>query len=341
MKCVQFSQIGEPAEVLKCTEVPPRSPAHGEVRVRMLASPINPSDMMFIRGVYGTKPQLPQIPGFEGVGIVEESGGGLKGTLFCGKQVAVLNKSGGNWADETIVPQSQVIPLSRKLSIGQAACFFVNPATAWIITQEVLKVPQGAWLVQTAATSSLGRMVIRLGKRLGFRTLNIVRRASAVDELKAIGADEVIVFDEQQDTPEELRERLQNVTGPEGLRYAMDPVGGATAAAVAGSLSKHGRLVVFGTLSDQAMQFSPRTLMVRQSSVEGFWLGNFMEQKNLFFKLRLIKRITRLILDGTLATSISETFPLDAITAAVRHAETTASHGKTVLKMNEGVSSKS
>ena len=144
MKCVQFETVGEPRDVLQVVERDLPAPQHGEVRVRMLASPVNPSDLMFVRGTYGVKPSLPQVPGFEGVGVVEESGGGLRGKIFRGKRVAVLNKSGGNWAAQTVVPADQVIPLSSSLSLEQAATFFVNPATVWIMTQEVLKIPSGA-----------------------------------------------------------------------------------------------------------------------------------------------------------------------------------------------------
>ena len=92
MKAVQFESTGEPSEVLRCAERPVPIPAHGEVLVRMLASPINPSDLMFIRGRYTTPAAPPATPGFEGVGMVEQSGGGLRGMLFKGKRVIVLNR---------------------------------------------------------------------------------------------------------------------------------------------------------------------------------------------------------------------------------------------------------
>ena len=149
---------------------------------------------MFVEGVYGRQPALPQVPGFEGVGIVEENGGGLRGRMFMGKRVAVLNQDGGNWAEQVVVPAKQVIPLSSRLSTQQAATFFVNPATAWVTTQEVLQIPKGAWLLQTAAASQLGRMIVRLGKQMGFRTLNVVRNKAQVELLKSQGADDVIVF---------------------------------------------------------------------------------------------------------------------------------------------------
>ena len=333
MQCIRFASTGEPQAVLQYETAQIPQPGPGEVRVRMLASPINPSDMMFIRGIYGTQPSLPQIPGFEGVGIVEASGGGLRGQLFTGKRVVVLNKAGGNWAEQTIVPAAQVIPVSSALSVEQAATFFVNPATAWIMTREVLRVPKGKWLLQTAAGSSLGKMVVRLGQQTGFRTINVVRSESAVDALKAEGATEVIVFDPESDSPETLQELVQQLVGADGLKYAIDPVGGKTASAVLQSLTAGGRLLLFGTLCDQPLKLSPRTLMQNQASVEGFWLGNYMSSKSLPFKLRLIKRITRLIREGVLTTSIAGHYPLGEINEAIQSAERKARRGKTILRI--------
>src|SRR5262249_41221898 len=126
------------------------------------ASPINPSDLLFAQGSYGRRPSLPATPGFEGVGIVEQAGGGLLGRLRVGRRVAVLNGQGGNWQEQVIISARQAVPVPRALADEQAAAFFVNPASAVIMTRWILKVPRGAWLLQTAAGSALGRMVIRL-----------------------------------------------------------------------------------------------------------------------------------------------------------------------------------
>ena len=333
MKCVQFKSTGEPRQVLKCVERDAPSPKHGEVLVRMLASPVNPSDLMFVRGVYGVEPHLPQSPGFEGVGIVEASGGGLRGKLFRSKRVAVLNRAGGNWSEYAVVPAAQVIPLSSRLSMEQAATFFVNPATAWIVTQEVLKVRSGEWLLQTAAGSSLGTMVARLGHALGFRTLNIVRNEASVAGLKAAGATEVVVFDPLNDSADKLLSAIRRIVGNQGVRYAIDPVGGATGSAAIKAIGHKGRMLVFGTLSEQPLQFDPRTLMTQQASVEGFWLGNFMNDRNLLFKLKLVKQITRLIVDGVLCTTIGKTFSLHQIDEAVAAAEENDRDGKVLLQI--------
>jgi NADPH:quinone reductase-like Zn-dependent oxidoreductase len=335
MRAIQVSSVGEPSAVLNCVSSSTPCPGRGEVLVKMLASPVNPSDLMFIRGIYGQTPELPQIPGFEGVGIVEASGGGLKGRLFMGKRVAVLNPRAGNWSEYTVVPASRVIPLNDRLSVPQAATFFVNPATALVMTQDVLKIPRDAWLLQTAATSALGRMIIRLGNAQGFRTINVVRREDAVPELQAAGAAHVVVFDPTQHSANDLQRAVQDIVGSAGLHYAIDPVGGETAAAVLSALSTHGRMLLFGSLSGSDMPLSSRILLTKNASIEGFWLSHFMNSKGLIFKLKLIKRITRLILDGTLQTDIRQTWSLDQIQSAVAAAEQPGQSGRVLLSIAE------
>src|SRR5437879_3680645 len=150
MKAIVFDQFGDPADVLNVRETPLPEPGPGQVRVRMLASPINPSDLLTVRGEYGRRPELPATPGFEGVGVIEAAGRGLLGRWRLGRRVAVLNGKGGNWQEHVVIPAIHVVPVPNQLSDEQAATFFVNPASAFIMTRWVLKVPPRAWLLQTA-----------------------------------------------------------------------------------------------------------------------------------------------------------------------------------------------
>jgi len=335
VRAIVFEQFGEPVEVLELRDLRSAEPGPGEVRIRMLASPVNPSDLMVVRGIYAKLPQLPATPGFEGVGIVESAGGGLLGKYFIGKRVAVLNRQSGNWCDQTVVPAKQVIPLAQDLPTEQAAMFFVNPASAFIMTRKVLAVPKGEWLLQTAAGSALGRMVIRLGNRFGFRTLNVVRREQQVDELKALGAGAVLTFDPDRHQTEQLRDDVRAITNDQSLRFAIDPVGGETGSAVIHCLGVASRMIVFGTLSNDPLSFSSRVLMDHGIRLEGFWLARWMARQRLLSKLRLVKQITRLIREGILSSDVRESFPLEQISEAVRTAEETASGGKVLLRIAE------
>lgn len=332
MQRVVFHEFGEPSQVLRVEQAEPPTPAKGQVLVRMLASPVNPSDLMVVRGIYGKLPRLPATPGFEGVGIVE-SGVGALARLLKGKRVAVLNSEIGNWCEQTIVTARQAIPLPAELPLEQAAMFFVNPATAYLMTRKVLNVPKDGWLLQTAAGSALGRMVIRLGKHFGFRTMNVVRRSEQVDELKRLGADAVVPFDPDRDSQDHLAGEVLKLTGGRGVPFAIDPVGGRVAAAALGCLGLGGRMLVYGTLSDEPLSFSSRQLMTNGTSIEGFWLARWMERQNVIGKVRLVRTISKLIGGGVLVSDVGESFPLDQVQHAVQKAEQRGRGGKVLLRM--------
>lgn len=328
MKRVIFDQPGRPADVLRVQDdVPAPQPARGEVLVRMLASPINPSDLMYIAGKYGMKPQLPATPGFEGVGVVEASGGGFLGSLRKGKRVAVINDRIGNWAEYTITKSRQVIPVPDDISDELAATFFVNPATAIVMTQDVLRVPSGDWLLQSAAGGELGKMVIRLGKKYGFRTLNVVRRREQVEELKALGADAVIV---EFDGP--LPEQVQKIASG-GVRYAIDPVGGKTGSEVIASLGYGGRCLLYGSLTDEPISLHPRLAIGNSLQVEGFWLGAWAKQQGVLTMLKLFRRVRAHMREGILQSTFAATYPLEEVKKAVEHAAAPGKGGKVLLKI--------
>ena len=333
MKSVQFEQFGEPSAVLQLRDVEPPQPKPSEVLVRMLLSPVNPSDLMTIRGVYGKLPKLPCTPGYEGVGIVEASGGGLIGKFLVGKRVALVNGINGNWQERTTTLAKHAVPLPKSLPAEQGATFFVNPTTAYAMTQRVLAVPSGDWLLQTAAASELGKMVVRLGKRFGFKTLNIVRRAEQAETLKSLGADAVVVFEPAKQSSDELQNEVRRVTGDRGVRFAIDPVGGATGSVVVKCLAPGGRMLVYGTLSPEPLSFSPRELMTPGASISGFWLARWMPQLSLLAKLKLIRTVSRLIQEGVLTSQIGEVFPMDRVSDAVQAAETPGRSGKVLLRM--------
>ncbi|HKI33273.1 MAG TPA: zinc-dependent alcohol dehydrogenase family protein [Gemmataceae bacterium] len=331
MKAAIFDRFGVPEEVLQVREVPLPEPGRNQVRLRMLASPINPSDLMTVRGEYGSRPTLPATPGFEGVGVVDKSGGGLLPLLRRlkpGRRVAFSSTAGGAWAEFAIVSARQLVPVPDDIPDEQAASFFVNPASALVMTQYVLKVPPGEWLLQTAAGSALGRMVIRLGKHFGFRTINVVRRREQAEELSRAGADAVICT-----ADESIPQRARALTEGRGVKYAIDPVGGETGSAVIEALGAGGRLLIYGTLSREPIAIDPRLLIVGSKRVEGFWLSEWVREQRVLKMLRLSRTIRDLMRAGILTSEVGATFPLDEVQKAVAQAAQAGRSGKVQLRL--------
>jgi NADPH:quinone reductase-like Zn-dependent oxidoreductase len=328
MKALVFDKFGDPEEVLELRDVPVPEPGPSMVRVRMLASPVNPSDLLVVRGQYGKRPPLPATPGFEGVGIVEKAGPGLLGRLRQGRRVAVLNGKGGNWQEHVIIPARQAVPLPNAIPDEQAASFFVNPASALIMTRILLRIPPGAWLMQTAAGSALGRMVIRLGKRYRFRTINIVRRPEQAEELRRLGADATICT-----ATESIEERVLALTEGKGAAFALDAVGGAAGSAMVSSLRRNGRMLVYGTLAEEPLSIHPRVLMVGRKRIEGFWLSEWTQSKGPLTMLRLFRQIVRHMRAGILTADVGATFALADYRQALHEAARPGHPGKILLRM--------
>ena len=331
MKALVFDRFGDPSKVLQLQDVPIPEPGPGQVRVRMLASPINPSDLLVVRGQYGRLPHLPATPGFEGVGVIDAAGPGLlrlvRG-LKPGRRVAVLNGTGGNWQEQVVVGARQVVPVSADLPDDQVATFFVNPATAVIMTRAVLKVPRGEWLLQTAAASSLGKMVIRLGNHYGYRTINVVRRPEQTQELRKHGAEYVVAT-----ANEKVAEQVRAWTGGAGVKFALDAVGGAMGQAAVESLAEGGKMLVYGTLSGEPIALDPRVLMVGQKSIAGFWLSEWTKSQGIFTMLKLFREVQRLMRGGVLRTEVASTHALEDFQRALTQAQAQGRSGKVLFRI--------
>ena len=333
MKAIRFAQYGEPAKVLTVQECPLPEPGKGEVRVRILASPVNPSDLLFVRGHYaGVQPQFPSPAGFEGVGMVDALGPQVHRPVP-GQRVAVINEKGGNWADYAMVPALFLLPVPDDLPDEQVASFFVNPATAILMLRHVLAIPQGEWLLQSAASGELGRMIIRLAKHDGIRTVNIVRRREVVAELQRLGADAVIVSTEGP-----IDEQVRRIVGQEGVKYAIDPVVGETGTQMYQALGEEGRMLVYGSLTGEPIRVGadPRFILAGHRILEVFFFGYWFPRLDETAQRQLVQEIVTLMREGILVTSAARPFSLDEIGTAVTQAEATGRQGKILLVPQNG-----
>ncbi|MBK6288146.1 MAG: zinc-dependent alcohol dehydrogenase family protein [Pseudomonadales bacterium] len=349
MRALLLEHHGEPEAVLQLVDLPMPEPGPGEVRVRMRLSPVNPSDFNTIRGGYQRSLErviwnhgatqlhfdpgraralasLPVSPGADGMGVVEAAGSGWFARRLLGKRVIVMAAPSGNWREQVVLPAMQAMPVPSGVSDEQAAMFLVNPLTAWAMVNHVLRVPAGTWLLQSGGASQLARMVIRLGKRQGFRTINLVRRAEVAEELRALGADEVI------DTgSEDLIARVASITANSGVRYALDCVGADTLALMLRCLAPGAHLVCYGSLGGDALNFPVRDLMSPAARIEGFLLPQWIAGQSLLGRLRATRRVGRLIADGILSSEVGQTYPLEQFREALAQSTRPGRGGKVLL----------
>jgi NADPH:quinone reductase len=339
MKAIRFDRYGEPTDVLTVTEQPVPQPGPGQVRLKIGLSPINPSDLLYVRGHYsGVAPHFPSGAGFEGVGVIDAVGPEVEG-LSVGRRVFARNSAGGNWSQYAVVAAESAWPVPDEFADEQIASLMINPATAILMVRHVLAVPRGEWLLQSAAGGELGRMIIRLAKHDGIRTINVVRRREAVNELKHLGADEVIVSSEAP-----IDEQVRNIVGPQGVDFAIDPVAGQIGTEIFRALSEDGRMLLYGSLTGEGISVGddPRLTLSGRRILEVYWLGYWLPRldKSGFFATdrpafaQLIDECLELIRQGVLNTSPGKKFRLDDIHAAVAESESFGHSGKVFIAPN-------
>jgi len=318
---------GKP-ESLAVAEIAVPHPGPGEVLVRMHASPINPSDLLFVRGLYGFKKTLPAIPGFEGSGTVVAAGSGILPNLLKGRRVACTaadaNVASGTWAEYVVTSARLCVPLQKRVDMEQAATMLVNPLMAWALMDEARRGRHRS-VVQTAAASALGKMVIRLARRFSIPVINVVRRADQVRLLQEMGAEHVL-----DSSASEFDTRLCEQCHRLGASIGFDAVAGDMSERILRAQPKGSRLIVYGLLSHAPVQIAAAPLIFERKSVEGLYLSDWMRDRNLLRQLRVASQVQKL-LASDLRTEIQAHYPLEHVSRAVQHYAAHMTAGKVLL----------
>lgn len=319
----RYRQTGPPDEVVASEKVEMPPPGPGEVCVSMICAPINPADLNMLEGVYGEARPLPDTPGNEGCGRIAAVGPGVDGS-WLGRLVLVDSlawRQQGNW------PLNSLVPVPDGLEARHACVLRVNPPTAWLLLHAFALLRPGDWVVQNAATSAVGRAVIELAKAEGWKTMNIVRRPEAAEELLGLGADAVAV------DGDDLVSRTGPLTGGTRPLLGLNAVGGAPATRLAGLLDDGGTLVTFGAMSKQALKIPNGFLIFRDLVFRGFWLSRWLRKADDAERDRVYGEVFRLAAAGAFAPNIAAEFPLDRVKEAVALAASGSASGKVLLQL--------
>lgn len=318
----RFDTFGPPEEVVSVAkESLPTTLRSDQILVRMLAASINPADINFIQGVYGIRPELPAIPGNEGVGVIDAVGGPDAGRAV-GDWVR-LPSGTGCWREYAVVPGEACSVLPKGLTPEQAASISVNPPTAWRMIHDFVSLKPGDWLAQNAANSAVGRAVIQIAHSLGIKTINMVRRPGLEDELKALGADVVLI-----DEP------ACNRNFPNAPLVAFNAVGGPSAIELAKGLAPGGTLVTYGAMGKQPLTLSNSLLIFKDLRFRGFWMTRWLQKASSEEAASMFEKIANLMRTGKLHIPVDQVYPLDQIMKALQHAQEEKRKGKILLTLD-------
>lgn len=327
MRALVASGVGHPSAVLRIESRPVPEPDRGQVRIRVLATPIHASDLHILGGRYGFIPPFPAVLGLECVGLVDALGQSVD-DLTVGQRVITVGVT-GSWQEYMIADATRVIPVADRLDISTAAQALINPITAVLLTTSELDIAPGEWLLQTAAGSTVGKMVVQLGNRLGFKTINVVRRRAGGAQILALGGAEVICTED-----EDLQQRVAEIAGPRGVSSAIDCVAGQLGADVSRSLAPGGKLIVFGALSAHGqsdpnkltLPLFSRSLIYETKSVRGFWLYRWFATTPREQAGAVIAKTLQLVSDGALRIPEGQLFEIEHFADAIALAAAPA-HG--------------
>ncbi|MGH7304398.1 MAG: zinc-dependent alcohol dehydrogenase family protein [Candidatus Rokuibacteriota bacterium] len=326
MKQILLDRYGQPEDGLRCAEVPDvGAPGAGEVVFEVLAFPINPADISFCRGTYRLKPELPATPGAECVGRVTAVGAGV---THVKPGELVINLQRENWTQQRRVKADDVIAVSDGIDIQQAAMLRINPATAMLLLTDIVTLRPGDWVIQNVANSAVGRLVIRLARPRGVKTVNVVRRESLFGELKALGADACLV-----DGPD-LATAVKAHTQEAPVRLGLDAVSGRATARLSTCLSDGAVVCNYGSMSGEDPVMSRSTLISGGQSLVGFILGRALATRSLTEIRSIYADLGQQLAKGNLSAPVEMIYPIEDIKEAVAHAQRGERSGKILVAPN-------
>ena len=196
MRAVGVTRFGGP-EVLQVVDIPGPVPDSGEIRIRVHAAAVNPTDTGLRSGLTAARFEgrpAPYVPGMDAAGVVDAIGPDTDTSLKVGDPVSAIvlpyGPTGGAYADLIVVPAESVVPAPSAADYPAASAFLMNALTARLALDD-LAIPPGGTVAVTGGAGALGGFAIQLAKADG---LFVIADAASADEalVAEFGADEVV-----------------------------------------------------------------------------------------------------------------------------------------------------
>ena len=318
---VQFDKIGKAGEQVYLKKVDNINTINeNEILIEVICFPINPADILLVEGKYANKPKLPSLMGAECIARVKKIGNNIR-KFKLGDIVLPLVRD--NWVEEKIVTENEIIKLPDNIDVEQACMLKVNPATAYLMLNNYLKIKQGDFVIQNASNSSVGNYFIQLAKLYDIKTINLVRRTEVISTLKDYGADYVFKLN--------LSQKEENFIKSSKPRLFIDAVAGKQVNTITSLLPDNSTIINYGLLSGENIQLDPHNTIFKNIILKGFWLSLWLNKMSREEKNKLYSYLSELIISKVLYTKVEKVFYINDIKEAINSASDFNRHGKILV----------
>jgi NADPH2:quinone reductase len=307
MNVIYFKEAGKPEDVLSIGQIPMPEPVMDEVLIRILASPINPADFLFIGGKYRIQPVFPQIAGFEGAGIIVDNGGDKDYPI--NTLVAFRHKNA--WAEYVNVPKNKIILLPENLPVEKATQLSLNPLTAWALLDE-LNAAAGEWVLLSAGNSAVSKLIMQFAKTRDLKTIAIVREGDRFDELLSLGASVVLKANDG-----DLERRIKAVVQEDKIAGFLDAVGGELASRVIKIITANSKIIHYGLFSDQNVIYHSADIIFRNIVIMGFGIDGWISTKTAADLVRTWEQIIQEVMNPGFRMDVAGKYALEEFEKAI------------------------
>ncbi|GAA1243399.1 zinc-binding dehydrogenase [Pseudonocardia aurantiaca] len=317
---VAYTRGGLPADVLTVTEEPePAAPERGQVLIRTTAFPVHPGDLQAIEA-YPGKAATPVPAGVEATGVVEAIGPGTRvaSDVEVGGRVTVFPQPGA-WSQWIVADADVVVAVPDELPDEVAAQMLVNPLTTVMLRREAEEhqaFGYDGFLVQTAAGSSVGRLVTGVSQFHNLALVNLVRSERGAAELRKRFPDVPVVATEHPGWADEVRKAV----GGRPISAAFDPIGGKLAESLLDLLTPGGKLVSYGLIAEEPISVHTSTLLNKALTLRGKHIGRWLSEASAERRASDVATAKQIALALQDQFDVAATYGLGELVNAVEHA---------------------
>ncbi|CAI5758405.1 unnamed protein product [Candida verbasci] len=309
---VVYQSHGDPKDVLftQKYQIDDENLKENQVLVKTLASPINPSDINQIQGVYPSKPDFTDKfdsskklapTGNEGLFQVLKIGSNVE-NFKVGDWVIPKSVNSGTWQTHQLGTANDFIKLPNPkqseekgktgLSLNQGATISVNPPTAYLMLTHYVKFNKNDYFIQNGGNSAVGKYASQFGKLLGINSISVIRDRpnlqETIDKLENLGATHVIT--EDQNESKEFGSTIKNWKGTGKIKLALNCVGGKSSTGIARKLDPNGLMLTYGGMSMKPVTIPTSLHIFKNFTSTGFWVTELLKN-NPELKIKTLNQI--------------------------------------------------